>query len=163
MDALGIQAAVIDEFWGYDSDTDEPQPGHHVEGGAFRPVAPGAQMASLRYPDRFSYLLRIDYRDPDLDSIAKQTAANPAGRALRVEARKPHELRDLSDGKFAAAFASAGKYQLPICVLTVDNAPLRLTLSGFPTRRSSSIISAYPIRWKRTRPSCVSLNIPTSF
>jgi L-fuconolactonase len=124
MDALGIQAAVIDEFWGYNSDTDEPQPGHHIEDGAFRPLAPGAQMASLRYPDRFSYLLRLDYRDPDLDWLAKQTAANPAARALRVEARKPREVRDLSDGKFAAAFASAGKYQLPICVLTVDNAPL---------------------------------------
>jgi len=88
MDALGIQAAIIDEFWGYDEGSDEPKPGHKLENGAYRPLAPCSQMAALHHPDRFSYLLRIDHRDPDLDSLAKQTAANPSGRAVRFEGRQ---------------------------------------------------------------------------
>ena len=124
MDALGIQAALIDEFWGYPPGSDVPPPGHFVKGDVFRPLAPGAQMASLKHPDRFSYLLRVDHRDPEIESLVRQTAANPVARAVRVEARKESELRELVNGDYARAFECAARYNIPLGVLTVDNAQL---------------------------------------
>src|ERR1700750_1567554 len=85
MDSLGIQAALIDEFWGYDGD--HPLPGHALPGGIFRPIAPGAGMASMKHPDRFSWLLRIDPLDPAYEASMAAVAASPQGRAIRVEAR----------------------------------------------------------------------------
>ncbi len=52
MNSMGIQAALIDEFWGYEGD--HPLPGHLTSHGVFRPTAPGAMMASMKYPERFS-------------------------------------------------------------------------------------------------------------
>ena len=130
MDALGIQAALIDEFWGYPSGSTHPSPGYELPGGVFRPLAPGAEMASLRHPDRFSYLLRVDHRDPDLDALIRQTAANPSARAIRVEARTEAEVQDLADGKYAAVFESAAQHQVPVSVLTFGNAPLLDSYAG---------------------------------
>jgi hypothetical protein len=36
VDDLGIQAAIIDEFWGYDESSSEPKPGHRLENSAYR-------------------------------------------------------------------------------------------------------------------------------
>jgi hypothetical protein len=36
VDDLGTQAAIIDEFWGYDERSSEPTPGHRLENSAYR-------------------------------------------------------------------------------------------------------------------------------
>src|SRR5258708_36499065 len=75
MDSLGIQAALIDEFWGYDGD--DPLPGYKTPNGSFRPTAPGAAMASLKYPERFSGLLRIDPPPADFANLMSRANAAP--------------------------------------------------------------------------------------
>ena len=44
MDALGIQSALIDEYWL--SDMFAYHPNHPLENGAIRPVCPTAELAS---------------------------------------------------------------------------------------------------------------------
>jgi L-fuconolactonase len=124
MDSLGIQAALIDEFWGYEGDSHDPPPGYKLPGGVFRPVAPGATMASMKHPDRFSWLLRIDPHDPDLDSQMDQVKAAPQGRAIRLEARKDEEVRSLAAGGAMALFRAAQKHDLPVFILTMGNSAL---------------------------------------
>ena len=123
MDSIGIQAALIDEFWGYEGDSHDPRPGYKAD-GVFRPVAPGATMASMKHPDRFSWLLRIDPHDPQMDNLMAQVQASPQGRALRLEARSGAEVKNLKEGGCMAFFQAAQKYNLPVFLLTVGNAAL---------------------------------------
>ena len=56
MDAIGVRAAVIDEYWLRNFNN---EPHHVLPGGGYRPVGPTAELAAQLHPDRFSYLLRI--------------------------------------------------------------------------------------------------------
>jgi predicted TIM-barrel fold metal-dependent hydrolase len=116
MDSMGIQAALIDEFWGYEDG--HPQPGYVNEHDVFRPLAPGAEMASLKHPDRFSWLLRVDPHDRDFDNIISTVKAKPHGRALRLEARSPQEVASLAAGGCMDYFRSAARHNLPVFVLS---------------------------------------------
>jgi len=122
MDSLGIQAALIDEFWGYDGD--DPLPGYKTPNGSFRPIAPGAAMASMKYPERFSWLLRIDPHDEDFDNLMGEVKASPQGRALRLEARSEKEVRNLASGGCMDFFRAAQKHDLPVFVLSPGNSTL---------------------------------------
>jgi L-fuconolactonase len=80
MDALGIAAVLIDEWWmGKTLD-----PGYHLPNGAFRPTAPTAELASWTYPGRFSYQLSVDPPDPELESQLRQLRDAAYCRALRI-------------------------------------------------------------------------------
>src|SRR5262249_6585405 len=51
MDAIGIKAAMIDEWW-----VGTPgHPGYTLANGAYRPVTPTTELAAWQYPGRFSY------------------------------------------------------------------------------------------------------------
>jgi L-fuconolactonase len=124
MDSLGIQAALIDEFWGHDPQTRHPAPGYVLPNGIFRPTAPGAEFAAARHPDRFSYLLRIDHRDPGLPDRMRLVAETPAARAVRLEARSPEEVDDLRAGRCDPFFEHAERLGLPAFLLSPHNAGL---------------------------------------
>ncbi|MGI4813882.1 MAG: amidohydrolase family protein [Janthinobacterium lividum] len=134
MDALGIQAALIDEFWGYVGDEHTPPPGYTPAGAPFRPVAPGAEMASMRHPERFSYLLRIDRADPELDSLMRLLKAAPHGRALRLEVRTEEEVRAFKAGECNTFFAAAQRHGLPVFILSLPGNVSLLTpyVEAFP-------------------------------
>ena len=107
MDALGIHAILIDEYWMGHATGD---PGYRVPGGAFRPVQPTAELAALMYPDRFSYLVRLDRNDEDVAAVIRMARDAPHARALRI-----------TPGMWSAeagAFA-AGEYE-PICAAACD-------------------------------------------
>ena len=123
MDSLGIQAALIDEFWGYEGDSHDPPPGYR-DGRIFRPVAPGATTASMRHPDRYSWLLRIDPHDPLKDCSMAAVSASPQGRALRLEARTDAEVRNLAAGGCMDFFESAQRHGLPVFILSPGNSAL---------------------------------------
>lgn len=122
MDSLGIQAALIDEFWGYEGD--QPMPGYQTEDGVFRPRAPGATMASLRHPDRFSWLLRIHMFDKDFEALMAEVKASPHGRAVRLEARSEREVRTLAEGGCMAYFRAAEQAGLPLFFIGPGHASL---------------------------------------
>lgn len=124
LDALGIQAALIDEFWGYEGDSHEPPPGYRTPAGVFRPIAPGAAMASMKHPERFSWLLRIDPRDAQMNALMAQVRDAPQGRALRLEARSEAEVARLAAGGCMDFFRAAQAHGLPVFVLSPGNAAL---------------------------------------
>ncbi len=113
MDALGIAAVLIDEWWmGKTLD-----PGYHLANGAFRPTAPTAELAAWTWPGRFAYLLRVDPRDPELESHIRQLRDATYCRALRIAPGiNRDELARFDRGDYDALFAAAADCGLPICV-----------------------------------------------
>lgn len=118
MDALGIRSLLIDEFWG-EFGTDHPthiQPGYRLANGAWRAAWPTAEQASLLYPERFAYLVRIDRRDPDIESVMRVVAASPHARAFRVQpAWSLEELAAFADGGYDRVLGIAQELGLPVC------------------------------------------------
>lgn len=66
MDALGITGLLFDEYVGVDHDG-ALHPGYRLPNGTFRSIAPQAEAAALRHPDRFAFLMRVDPLDPGID------------------------------------------------------------------------------------------------
>lgn len=124
MDSIGVQAVIIDEFWGWDEAHGAPSPFVPLPHRRHRPVAPGAQMASMRHPDRFSYLLRVDHFDPELEAVIRLAGQDPSCRAIRIEARTEAEVAEFTDGAYQAVFEAAAAAKLPVFVLAPGNAPL---------------------------------------
>lgn len=87
MDALGVASAVIDEIWDGlgESHPTHIQPGYLLENGAWRAAWPTAEEASIVHPDRFSYVVRIDRRDPQLESVMRFVGTSPCARAFRLQ------------------------------------------------------------------------------
>lgn len=123
MDALGIASVLNDEWW-------MGTPGHPYypvgEGGrGQRTASPTAELAAWQYPGRFSYLVRVDPRDPELAAVVRLAADNPHVRALRVSPGMTRsEMRDFSNGVYDEVFALAAKYNLPVFVQIAGHADL---------------------------------------
>lgn len=119
MDALGISAALIDEYW-LRSFANEP---HHVlAGGVQRPVAPTAELAAQLRPDRFSYLLRIARDDPGYAGVIRQQRDTPGGRALRIDPGMSAEMRtSFAGGGYDHIARAAADNGLPLFVFAPDS------------------------------------------
>jgi L-fuconolactonase len=119
MDAIGIRSVMLEEFW-YWVRSPNPiynHPGFELPNGAWRALYPGAELASLQYPDRFSFFVRIDRRDPQLESVMRVIASNPHARAFRFLAtRTREEALVFMDGGFDEAFAIAQDTKMPVCL-----------------------------------------------
>lgn len=133
MDALGIAAVLIDEWWmGKTLD-----PGYHLPNGAFRATAPTAELASWMYPGRFSYLMRVYPDDPDLESLIRQLRDATFCRALRIAPGiNRDELKRFEAGHYDRLFATASDCGLPICVAIPGHADrLARYAARFPAAR----------------------------
>jgi predicted TIM-barrel fold metal-dependent hydrolase len=119
MDALGIRSVLIDEFW-FDFETydpDEQTPGYRLKNGAWRPIYPQAELASITYPDRFAYFVRIDRRDPQLESVMRVVGSSPHARAFRLlPAGTLEEAEVFRSGGYDALLDIAQDIGLPVCV-----------------------------------------------
>ncbi|MEU8921514.1 amidohydrolase family protein [Kitasatospora sp. NPDC048545] len=125
MNALGIRAAVIDEFAGFDADTGHPEPAVALpEARAFRPTAPAAEAAAARYPERFAYLLRVHHRDPELAAGIRAVAEAPHARAVRIVAAGDGDLGQLARGDYGPVFDAAADHGLPVFAMTARNGHL---------------------------------------
>jgi predicted TIM-barrel fold metal-dependent hydrolase len=117
MDALGISALVIDELWGTKK-SDDPthyDPGFILPNGAWRATCPVAEQACALHPDRFSYLVRVDRRDPDLACVMRLIASMPHARAVRVQpVWLMDEVRAFADGAYDELFELADRNGLPV-------------------------------------------------
>ncbi len=114
-DALGIKSALIDEWW-------MGTPGHPYykvgEGGkAQRTTSPTAELAAWTYPGRFSYLVRVDPRDPELKAVVRFVSDAAHARALRISpGMNRAETADFASGVYDEVFALASDYGLPVFV-----------------------------------------------
>jgi L-fuconolactonase len=112
MDALGIRAILIDEYWFGRKMGD---PAYSVPGGAHRPVQPTAELAALMYPDRFSYLVRLDRNDRDVTTVIRMARDAPHARALRITPGMwPAEVDAFAAGEYAPICAAACDCGLPL-------------------------------------------------
>lgn len=82
MDAVGVNAALLDEWSGWTPDGGF-MPGHDLPGGARRADYPVSTCAIARYPTRFARTLHIDYRDPDIDELMASAGTDAGSVALR--------------------------------------------------------------------------------
>jgi predicted TIM-barrel fold metal-dependent hydrolase len=130
MDALGIKAALIDEFW---MGTTAEMPCHTLSSGLRRPVTPTAELAALTHPGRFSHVARIDRRDPEMRALVHLARDNPNARALRViPGLTKVEMSALASGGYDEMFKEASDCGLPIFVTIPGNAPaLRAAIEKF--------------------------------
>jgi predicted TIM-barrel fold metal-dependent hydrolase len=121
MNALGIRSVLIDEYWlGTPGD-----PGYRLPGGAFRTTSPTAEAAAWTWPDRFSYLVRVDWRDPELKSVVRIARDATHVRALRVSPGMTRaDIADFGAGEFDPIFAAASDCGLPIFVTISGNTHL---------------------------------------
>ncbi|HKX78027.1 MAG TPA: amidohydrolase family protein [Novosphingobium sp.] len=124
MDALGIHGMLIDEAWdfGEDGPPQSAMPSYRLPTGQYRPVSPGGRTASMRRPDRFSYLVRVNPEDPDLDFVMAEMAASPGCRAYRFDSRGDEDA--IGSGARMAFFKTAEKHGLAMFIGTPGRAAL---------------------------------------
>jgi predicted TIM-barrel fold metal-dependent hydrolase len=120
MNALGIRSVLLDDFW-YDPRTHDPAklaPGYMMASGVWRPSYAQAEYASLLHPDRFSYLVRLERRDPELESVMRVVGSSPHARAFRISPTWTlEELAVFSAGGYEPLLDIAQQIGLPICVI----------------------------------------------
>lgn len=121
MDALGIHAALLDEFWGLES----WGPGYRLPNGAYRVTSPTSELASWLHPTRFSYVLRVDRCDPEVEALIRLVGAAPHARAVRVlPALTATELEAFANGGYERLFAAADSVGIPVFVFIAGHVEL---------------------------------------
>ncbi|RZK00129.1 MAG: amidohydrolase [Novosphingobium sp.] len=130
LDALGIAAALIDEYW-----LGTPgEPYYRLANGGTRTTSPTAELAAWTYPGRFSYLVRLDPRDPELRAVIRLARDAAHVRALRVSPGMTRgEIADFAAGVYDEIFALACENGVPVFV----------QLAG-QTQLLERVVRAYP-------------------
>jgi predicted TIM-barrel fold metal-dependent hydrolase len=134
MDAIGVRAALLDEWSGWTSDG-RSLPGHDLPNGARRTDYQVSERAVARFPDRFAYYARYDLRDPDLADLMAGLRSHPgrlalrwfpqngAGGVLRTPAGPvDHDSPDLPG--YLRYFALAQKHAIPVFLVVPGQADL---------------------------------------
>lgn len=136
MDALGIQGLLMDELWRH---TEEGYAWpYQVVGGVRRPVAPRAQAAAITHPDRFAFMQRLAWRDPQLPSLFSVLGNTPGCRGVRMNLKSKEDREALAGGGCDEVMQLAGRYDLAVCILIHgQNAPALMSklLARFPDVR----------------------------
>lgn len=134
MDADGIHAAVLDEFW-YRTGTGLLMPCAPLPDGGFRPLTTYVQGAVLRNPDRFSFVQRVEVGDPERLAVVRLLADAPGCRAIRLMLFTDADRRLISDGAYDEVLAEVQARSLPLCVFGVTLPILRSVAARFPDLR----------------------------
>jgi predicted TIM-barrel fold metal-dependent hydrolase len=103
-----------------------PQPTTHTSNPNIIPSASGFEHSwdIVDAQVRFSYFLRADYRDPELDHVARSVKLSPNGRGLRIAILGPYgeDHAAFGEGKFHPVFDAARKHELPVFILAPGQA-----------------------------------------
>jgi L-fuconolactonase len=117
MDAIGVDAVLIEEYW-HDMDDYARgilNPGYRLENGAWRAIYPNAELASMLNPDRVSFYVRLDRRDPRLESVMRILGDSPFCRGYRTLAtRTRDEAQEFVSGAYDEMFALAQDVGMPM-------------------------------------------------
>ena len=118
MNALGINSVVIDEYWLRNFNS---EPHHLLPDDIIRPICPTAELAAQTYPERFSWVLRVNRLDPDYAAIIRMVRDAPYGRALRIDAGlSPSEMQVFAEGGYDHILAAAVDCNLPVFAFAPD-------------------------------------------
>ena len=125
MDALGIQTLIIDELWVSELMTGKYAPVEMLENGVTRPISPTAELAAALYPDRFAYMLRISYNDPEAEAIIRMKAADPGCCAFRIDPGLSKDTVEvLANGGYDHIFRGVAETGKPLCIYLPDHPEL---------------------------------------
>jgi L-fuconolactonase len=121
MDALGIHACLVDEFWGLET----WGPGYTLPNGTFRPTRPTVELAAALYPERFAYVARVERSDPEVLSLIRVAGDDPNARAARlIPAVTATETSAFADGGYDEIFAAANDVGLPVFLFIAGHVEL---------------------------------------
>jgi len=120
MDALGVAAALIDEFTGTDKNG-VLLPDYKLPDGTTRPIGPNAEGAALLYPDRLNYLMRMNPFDPGLEGWMESLTSSPNLKALRIVVFGPKTEPAFMAGEYDHFFRVAQKHNQPVFVFCPNN------------------------------------------
>jgi predicted TIM-barrel fold metal-dependent hydrolase len=118
MNSIGIKSVLIEEYWYWIKTTHPKQlePGYFLPNGAWRAIYPTAELASTLHPDRFSFFVRIDRNDLQLESVMRVIASSPRMRAFRLlPTRTMEEAAAFIGGGFDHVLDIAQDIGLPVC------------------------------------------------
>lgn len=123
MDAPGIRGLVIDEYWLKDVFSYDP---HEVLAeGVIRPICPTAELASMQYPDRFSWVLRVNRMDPEYKAQIRKVKESPGGRAIRlIPGMDPREVQAFAAGEYDGLLGAICESGLPLFLHLPDQPEL---------------------------------------
>jgi predicted TIM-barrel fold metal-dependent hydrolase len=123
MDALGIQAVLVDEYLAPDG-KGGLLPGYPMANGVLRPVGPNAEAAALGHPERFGFLMRVEALDPRIESWIETVAVSPNLKALRTVTFTPAEGEVFESGGHDRLLKAAQAHNLPVFVTCPSRVPL---------------------------------------
>jgi predicted TIM-barrel fold metal-dependent hydrolase len=141
MDAVGIDAAIIDQF---------PTSGRRLPNGAMRHDHASAEDAAARLPSRFAYVARLDPDDPELERLMAGLRRHPGRLGIRVD--QPSRARFAGQG-YAGFFALAERHGLPTWITLPGRLDeLAPYARAFPTLQFVVDHAGMPERWDRADP-----------
>ncbi|MEE8306612.1 MAG: amidohydrolase family protein [Gammaproteobacteria bacterium] len=121
MDRLGIQACLVDEFWGLET----WGPGYTLPNGTFRPTRPTVELAAALHPDRFGYVARVDRTDPEVLGLIRIAADDPNARAARlIPAVTAVECEAFAKGDYAPIFQTCLDVRMPVFLFIAGHVEL---------------------------------------
>ena len=121
MDALGITACLVDEFWGLDT----WGPGYTLPNGTFRPTRPTVELAAALHPKRFAYVARVERTDPEVLSLIRIARDDPNARAIRmIPAVTAAEVSAFAGNDYQAIFAAAAEAGMPVFLFIAGHVEL---------------------------------------
>ncbi|MET0363787.1 MAG: amidohydrolase family protein [Sphingobium sp.] len=114
IDALGIRGVVIDEHWHGEWNG---HPATKLANGVWRMSNPTAELAVRLHPTRFTSLLRVDGRDPEVEHVIRLAGQSTHIRAIRcTPGMYEEENRKFRDGEFEGIFRATRDAGLPLFV-----------------------------------------------
>jgi predicted TIM-barrel fold metal-dependent hydrolase len=122
MDALGIQAVLVDEYLAA-ADDGALHPGYKLSNGTFRPVGPAAEAMAMAHPERFAFLMRVEPTDPGIEGWVETLAAAPGFKALRTVIFTPAECAVFDGGGHDRLLRAARAHGLPVFVTCPRRVP----------------------------------------
>jgi L-fuconolactonase len=117
MDAAGVDAIVVDEWVGMDA-TGHQAPNIVDHQGVRHYTYELSGFAARRYPERFSWLGRLDPCGPDLPGLVAEMKETPGRRYLRVDPLRwvPGQIERFARGGYGPVFHAAREHELPVSV-----------------------------------------------
>lgn len=125
MDAIGMAGAMIDEFWAGEWMS---YPGYKAPNGIFRVTQPTVELAAILHPQRFTSVLNVDRRDPEMASLIRIAGQAPHVRGIRITGPGmiKSEGEAFNAGEFADLFAATEASGMPLFIF----APFQLEAIG---------------------------------
>lgn len=130
MDAVGIDAVLIDEWSGYDSNGIQ-RPYRFLPNGAVRSDYPMAREAVKLFPGRFAYTAHVDPKDPELKDVIQDVRNNPHQLCIRMAPKAAlGQLQALETGGYDVMFRAAEAAGLPVMIAIPGNLHLLSAIAG---------------------------------